>query len=138
MAEDPAEIPGMKRLEKGWPELVASSRKGLSGKTLGYLASALQIPLAELAELLSISDRDLQRQKANKLLDKSLSVRVLQLADVISRAEDVFSDQSRARTWLKRPCPALRGQTPLNLLDTPFGIRAVLDELGRIEHGVYS
>jgi len=138
MSEDPTEIPGIKRPGTNWLELVESSQKGLPGKTLGYLASSLQIPFTELADLLSISYRTLQRKKTAELLDKSLSAQVLQLANVINRAEDIFSDQSRARTWLKRPCRALRGQPPLKLLATPLGIRSVQDELGRIEHGVYS
>ncbi|NBC64826.1 MAG: DUF2384 domain-containing protein [Bacteroidetes bacterium] len=32
----------------------------------------------------------------------------------------------------------LDGQTPLSLLDTNFGIRMIMNELGRLEHGVYS
>jgi uncharacterized protein (DUF2384 family) len=30
------------------------------------------------------------------------------------------------------------GQTPLDLLDTIFGVEQVMNLLGRIEHGVYS
>ena len=40
--------------------------------------------------------------------------------------------------WLKSPNAALRGHAPLSLVDTDIGAEAVLDALGRIEHGVFA
>jgi uncharacterized protein (DUF2384 family) len=33
---------------------------------------------------------------------------------------------------------ALGGQKPIDLLDTSFGTKLLIKELGRMEHGVYS
>ena len=42
------------------------------------------------------------------------------------------------RGWLREPSRALGGAIPLSLLDTADGFTGVMDELGRIEHGVFS
>ena len=59
------------------------------------------------------------------------------IVTVFDRADEIFGDSSKARRWLKKPCRALGGKVPETLLDTPLGKQAVLDELVRIEHGVY-
>lgn len=58
--------------------------------------------------------------------------------DVLDRARRVFGDADRANRWMKRPHPELDGECPLDLLRSGSGAEAVLDLLGRIEHGVYS
>jgi putative toxin-antitoxin system antitoxin component (TIGR02293 family) len=40
--------------------------------------------------------------------------------------------------WLRTPNTALRGETPISLLETDIGARMVERVLGRIEHGVIS
>jgi len=41
-------------------------------------------------------------------------------------------------SWMNHPNKALGNRTPLSLLSSRFGAEAVLDELGRIEYGVFS
>jgi putative toxin-antitoxin system antitoxin component (TIGR02293 family) len=50
----------------------------------------------------------------------------------------VFEDENTAIQWLKSPLKVLGGVSPIDLFDTSFGVQMVLDELGRIEQGVYS
>jgi uncharacterized protein (DUF2384 family) len=38
---------------------------------------------------------------------------------------------------MNAPCTALGERTPISLINTQIGIDMVIDELGRIEHGVY-
>lgn len=47
-------------------------------------------------------------------------------------------DKSRALLWLQRPARALGGVRPVDYQDTPEHIQAVLDLIGRIEHGIVS
>ncbi len=54
------------------------------------------------------------------------------------RRRQVFDDLDAAIDWLKSPNAALRGNTPLSLLDTNSDAEAVLDTLGRIERGVFA
>jgi uncharacterized protein (DUF2384 family) len=37
---------------------------------------------------------------------------------------------------MRHPNPFLGSKTPLEILDTSFGFEMVLDEIGRIEHGI--
>ncbi len=64
--------------------------------------------------------------------------KLLRLARVISRADEVFDDLDAAVDWLKSPNAALRGNAPLSLLDTDIDAEAMLDTLGRIERGVFA
>ena len=66
------------------------------------------------------------------------SSKLLRLARVLGRANEVFEDPAAALNWLRSPNSALGGPTPLSLLDTDIGAESVRDTLGRIEHGVFA
>lgn len=57
---------------------------------------------------------------------------------VLARAVEVFESASAALDWLKTPNGALQGAAPLALLGSSEGTTAVLETLGRIEHGLFS
>jgi putative toxin-antitoxin system antitoxin component (TIGR02293 family) len=67
-----------------------------------------------------------------------VSEQVLQIAAVVARGTEVFGGKDRFLAWAKQPSTALSDKTPLELLGSRFGTDLVLDELGRIEHGVFS
>jgi len=50
-------------------------------------------------------------------------------------AERVWSGEADATAWLNSPDPELRGATPLSLLKTKAGIRAVEALLAALEFG---
>jgi len=56
---------------------------------------------------------------------------------VLSRADEVLGDASRAVAWLGRPNRALAGKKPQDLLGTDRGADEVLEVLSRIKYGVY-
>ncbi len=118
-------------------EMIASARKGVPMRAIGSLAEILRLNLQEVAEILPVSYRTLKRYPPNHILTKDLSAHVLELGRVFIRACEVLQDEEKARLWLTRPCQALGGVAPISMFDTPLGIEAVLDELVRIEHGVY-
>ena len=119
------------------PEMIAAARKGVPMRAIGALAEIMSLSLQEVAEILPVSYRTLKRYSPNHILSKDLSAHVLELGRVFIRASEVLQDENKARLWLARPCQALGGFEPISMLDTPLGIEAVLDELIRIEHGVY-
>ena len=137
------------------------TRKGLPKKSLAALANSLDIPTNRLDLILPISRRSIERfleptqksrkhfghekpcetntySKAVKPLSAEVSDHMVQVAKVIARANEVLGDTKVAQEWLKSPIPALGESTPFSLLDTSTGIDLVLDELGRLEHGVFS
>jgi putative toxin-antitoxin system antitoxin component (TIGR02293 family) len=62
----------------------------------------------------------------------------LLIAEVAARGSEVFEDKEKFIGWLNMPSVAFAQKTPLSLLNSKFGVDMVLDELGRIEHGVFS
>lgn len=60
------------------------------------------------------------------------------LADIITRATEVFGDKEKARHWLSKPLTILQKKSPLQYAATKAGADFVLDILGRIEYGVFS
>jgi putative toxin-antitoxin system antitoxin component (TIGR02293 family) len=56
---------------------------------------------------------------------------------VIDRAIEVIGDRDEAFRWLGTPVPELGFRAPIALASTKAGEKAVLDVLGRLEHGVY-
>jgi putative toxin-antitoxin system antitoxin component (TIGR02293 family) len=71
-------------------------------------------------------------------LSPIVSDRLFRVAKVYARATEVFEDPASAREWLHSPQIGLNERTPLDLLVTEAGARAVEDLLTRIEHGVLS
>ena len=118
-----------------WIEIV---RRGLPALAIDALARAVQLTQAELSQTLAIPERTLIRRKKEGLLSTEESAKLVRVARVLHRAVEVFEDRAAALDWLKAPNQALGSVSPLSLLDTDLGAEAVLDTLGRIEHGVFA
>ena len=56
---------------------------------------------------------------------------------LIDRAIEVIGDRNEAFRWLGTSVRALGYETPISLLATPDGEKAVLIALDRLEQGVY-
>src|SRR5699024_8167738 len=98
----------------------------------------LAITLQELAKILHISERTLQRYKDKDTLSETSSERALMLAQLLQRGIEVRGSAENFQDWLRTPLPAFQQDPPLQYLDTSFGFQLVSDELGRIGHGVFA
>ncbi|MCX9156371.1 DUF2384 domain-containing protein [Niveibacterium sp. 24ML] len=119
-------------------EWVTLIRHGIPSQSVEALARMVKLTQAELAGALGIPERTLARRKREGMLNSEESAKVVRLARVVDRAEEVFEDLDVALDWLKSSNAALCSATPISLLDTDIGAESVLDTLGRIEHGVFS
>jgi putative toxin-antitoxin system antitoxin component (TIGR02293 family) len=117
-------------------DLIARVRRGLPVSSLVELARELDEPLEAMAAALGIAPRTLARRKISRALDPLESERVARVSAAVRRATHVLGTREKARAWLKKENRALAGVTPLSLMDTDMGARAVDDVLGRIEHGI--
>lgn len=117
-----------------WIEVI---RNGLPAAAVESLLKVMQVSRSELARALGIPERTLARRKREGVLNSEESAKLLRLARVVGRANEVFEDPEAALNWLKSSNSTLSGATPLSLLDTDIGAESVLDTLGRIEHGVF-
>jgi len=126
-----------KRLESKM-DLVELGSRGVTKDAVSHLAKYLSLSWKQMANLLPVTERTLQRYTSERHLNPTVSEQVLQIAEVVVRGTEVFGDKNRFRVWLNQPNTALSDNAPLNLLGSRFGTEMVLDELGRLEHGVYS
>src|SRR5947209_1446232 len=119
-------------------ELIEAINEGLPSELASELAGALKIRQDELANLLRLTPRTLQRRREEGRLELAESERVWELSRLISRATEVLETKEGAISWLKSPIQALGWKSPLALAQTAVGLREVENVLGRIEHGVFS
>jgi putative toxin-antitoxin system antitoxin component (TIGR02293 family) len=117
-------------------DLIALSRKGVPKEALVRLARFLSCTVHEVVDLLPVTERTLQRYSPEQPLNRVVSEHIIQLAEVAAKGVEVFLDKAAFLAWLHHPHTALANHTPLSLLSSRFGVEMVLDELGRLEHGV--
>ena len=117
---------------------VSVIRRGIPSSAVDSLAKFTRLSQAELSAALGIPERTMARRKREGKLNSEESAKLVRLARVIERAEEVFEDFDAAIDWLKSTNTSLAGVTPLSLLDTDIGAESVTDTLGRIEHGVFA
>lgn len=119
-------------------DLIELSRRGIPKKTLKSLADYSSISIKSLSQLLPVSERTIQRYAEDDKFKSDVSEHIILIARVLFRADEVFGNRKDLKEWLTTPQLGLGERTPLSLLDTSFGAQLVIDELGRLEHGVYS
>ncbi len=117
-------------------DFVELGDRGLTKSALSHLAKSLSLSMKELARLLPVTERTLQRYSAQKYLSRAVSEQALQIAQVAAAGFELFEDREKFLAWLSLPSAPLGGEKPLDLLRSRFGIELVLDELGRIDHGI--
>jgi putative toxin-antitoxin system antitoxin component (TIGR02293 family) len=113
-------------------------RGGLTRGSLDVLMKKTGLSIYELADILEMTDRTLRRYDSDEVLNKRLSERALEIAQLYHRGEEVLGDAASFHQWMQTEIPALGHQVPKSFLDTSIGIQMLIDELGRIEHGVFA
>jgi putative toxin-antitoxin system antitoxin component (TIGR02293 family) len=119
-------------------QLIEAISAGLPAHLVRELAKCLNLRLDEMAGLLRLNPRTLQRRIDEGRLDLSESERLWELARLFRRAVDVLESEAGAVHWFKNPIEVLGWATPLTYARTAVGLRELDNVLGRIEHGVYS
>lgn len=116
-------------------DLLALIREGFPQAVVEEVMRTSGLTLKELAASLDLSPRSLQRRRHQGRLARQESDRLYRLARVVALAKYYLGDADRATRWLKRPNRALGGSSPIELVDTEPGARAVENVLGRIAYG---
>lgn len=119
--------------------MAAEIQQGLPAGMFFSLRDALGVSQEFMSQAISIPARTVMRRQAKKeRLKPDESERLLRLARILVRAQQVFESAVRARAWLFAANLALGGATPLDFARTEPGAREVENVLGRLEHGVFS
>ncbi len=119
------------------PPTLAEVRAGLPADFLDRLKDTLDVTDAQLASVVGIPRQTLVRRRVRGVLRRDEGDRAATVARVFNTALSYFDgNREHALDWLKHPHPALAGETPLEHADTATGAEAVLDLIGRLEHGI--
>ncbi len=119
-------------------DYIALIREGLPKNALDNIVNVAGLSITEVAQIIHTSDRTLRRYTSKQKLDAEQSERVLELARLYSRGEEVFGNMELFKVWMNREVMALGDKRPKTFLDTSLGIEMLMDELGRIEQGVFA
>lgn len=110
----------------------------IQNKAVVILAQKLSVPAERVLYVSDIAERTFHRRQQNEQsLTPAESDRVLRIARVAAEAERVFGSAEKSSRWLSAENRIL-GAKPLDMLATDAGARDVENELGRIDHGIFS
>ena len=123
---------------RGKFDFISLIRKGISMKSLNHLMRVTGISSSEMADIIHTSDRTLRRYTSETLLNPEQSERAIELASLYSRGEEVFGSSDAFKEWMNSTVLSIGNKKPKELLDTSIGIELLIDELGRIEYGVFA
>jgi putative toxin-antitoxin system antitoxin component (TIGR02293 family) len=99
-----------------------------------YIKQILQLSKLSVLELISIIPISIDTYKRKITFNPPVTEKILEIEEVYRTGIDVFGDSFHQ--WMDTQNIALGGVAPKALLNNSFGIRLLLDEIGRIEHGV--
>ena len=120
--------PLFKALNDGLPYEVYNKLADQSGIDKKNIAQAAVIPPATLA-----------RRAKTGSFTKDESDRLYRFAQMLKATIDLFEgDVEQAAKWLNQPVRGLGGRVPLSMLRTSAESTAVMDLIGRLEHGIVS
>ncbi len=118
--------------------LVQLTRQGLPKRVLLSLAKKISLTIQELANIMHISERTLQRYDDDAIVSSEYAEKGIELARLYTRGEEVFGSSDKFKLWIRTPSVIFNNEAPLSLLDTSAGFNMVFTELGRIEHGIFA
>ncbi|MGZ3872967.1 MAG: type II RES/Xre toxin-antitoxin system antitoxin [Mucilaginibacter sp.] len=119
-------------------DIINLARKGFSKRALLALAKKISLNIQELANILHISERTLQRYDDDAIIRTEYAEKAVELARLYARGEEVFGSIDKFKRWIKAPSVVFNGEAPVSILDTSAGFDMVFKELGRIEHGIFA
>lgn len=111
---------------------------GVDPGTLHRVAELTNTDTGLICRLAGISRSIVARKlKRGAPLSTSQGTRVYGVVQALDAALSLHkNDTAKVLSWLNRPAWGLGGVAPATLLNTPMGVQAVVDLVGRIQHGV--
>ena len=113
-------------------------RKGIPSNVIDEIMKKTGLSENEMADILHISRRTLQRRNPQESLKPEQSEKLIEIAKLYAKGTEVLGDLNAFKEWMESRITTLGGKRPKEFLDTSLGINLLMDELGRIEFGVYS
>ncbi|MBN1619250.1 DUF2384 domain-containing protein [candidate division WOR-3 bacterium] len=119
--------------------LLKNIEGGIPYSAFNRFQKYFEMTAGELAELLQISVRTLQRRKTAGKFEPKESDRLVRLSRVFWKALELFEgDFDGAKKWLSEKQAGLGNLRPIDFIKSETGAKEVENLIGRLEHGVFS
>ena len=119
--------------------MVALIEKGISIELFQAIVKESPYSLAQWSEFTGIPYRTIQRyNKEDKYLKPVHAEKVLEISEVLKKGLDVFGDGKKLLKWLGSEKYIFGNKKPIDLLSNSVGKDLVMQELHRIEHGLFA
>jgi len=119
--------------------IVKSIRSGIPYSLFKHIKDITPFTENDWATFLDISTKSLQRyKKDSEYIFKPIhSEKIIELAEVTNLGKDVFDSNDQFYIWLNSSSLALGNLKPIELLKDSYGKEMVLNELNRIDQGIF-
>jgi putative toxin-antitoxin system antitoxin component (TIGR02293 family) len=108
-------------------------------KKLKKITDMVPFTQSEWANMLHLSERTLQRYaKNNSSFEGIYTDRILLLQEMIQLGLETFTDSVAFYQWLKKDKPVLGQNLDFESLYSDRGIQEVIEQIHRIQYGVYT
>lgn len=119
--------------------IVGAIKKGIPYHLFSSIQELSPFSMNEWSSLLNLSIKSINRYKQSDKRFKALySEKIIELAEVIKSGLDFFDSMEQFKLWLVTPNYSLGRKKPIELLSDSYGKELVLDELTRIDHGIFA
>jgi len=120
--------------------VVFAIREGIPHSLFLSIEQSTPFTEEDWSHFLNISSKTLQRYKKDEdHVFKSIhSEKIIELAEVTAKGQDVFDSNEKFYNWLNTPSHALGNMKPAELLKDSYGKEMVLNELNRIDQGIFA
>ena len=120
-------------------KLLRSVEAGLAFSTFSRFRRNIDLSTEELAAIVQVTPRTLDRRKRAGRLKPIESDRLLRTSRIFGKTLQLFEgDAAAARAWMSSPVRALGNKSPFSFCRTEFGAHEVERLIGQLEHGVFA
>jgi uncharacterized protein (DUF2384 family) len=142
---DDDEMPANKVSETQAPYYISSpqyTQPGVDEFTFNKfqrIADKIPFTQREWAQILHLSERTLQRYAAgNTPFEGIYTDKILHIQQLLELGLETFSGADALYSWLKKEKNAMGHTLSFNALYSTSGIQALIDQLTRIQYGIYT
>lgn len=129
-------------------EQVRLVKSGVPASVVDAMARRMAVPKEKLIGTLGLARATIDRKvRENKPLTADESSRVLGMARLVGQVQAMVEESGQpagfdaaewVARWLEQPLPALGGQRPAELMDTPEGQTIVAQLVARMQSAAYA
>ena len=99
-----------------------------------YIKHVMALSHLSVSDLIGIIPVSLDTYKRKNEFNPPVTEKILEVEEVYRKGLEVFGE--KFHQWMDTENIALGGINPKQLLSNSFGVRMLLDQIGRMEHGI--